>query len=134
MSSEQFDIEKVRRYWTEEAAESLKVAWHLYEKGDYSYALFFAHLAIEKLLKALYVEKQKQHAPFTHDLLRLAERMNISLSDDRKNALVKITAYNLEARYPEITRTFRKQCTQEYTKRELGEAEEIYRWFRSMIS
>ncbi|MEW6003092.1 MAG: hypothetical protein AB1638_10655 [Nitrospirota bacterium] len=29
------------------------MAGHLFEKGDYPYALFFGHLTIEKLLKAL---------------------------------------------------------------------------------
>jgi HEPN domain-containing protein len=43
----------VRDFWLVEANEALQVADHLVEKGDYSYALFFGHLAIEKLLKAL---------------------------------------------------------------------------------
>ena len=133
MSLEQFNIDTIKKYWTEEAAESLKVAWHLYEKEDYSYSLFFGHLAIEKILKALYVAKQKQHAPFTHDLIRLAEKISITLSENHKNALIKITAYNLETRYPEFTREFRKQCTKEYTKKELDEIEETYKWLNSMI-
>jgi HEPN domain-containing protein len=45
------DIEKIKNYWVEEATEALMVTWHLYEKGDYSYALFFAHLAVEKQKK-----------------------------------------------------------------------------------
>ncbi len=53
------DIQKVKDYWTEEATEALEVTRHLYEKKDYSYALFFAHLAIEKILKAIYVGRKK---------------------------------------------------------------------------
>ncbi len=34
-------------FWVEEALEALQVAEHLHEKGDYSYALFFGHLAIK---------------------------------------------------------------------------------------
>jgi HEPN domain-containing protein len=45
--------EEIVAYWKVEAEESLKVAHHLIEKKDYSYALFFGHLAVEKLLKAL---------------------------------------------------------------------------------
>jgi Ca2+-dependent lipid-binding protein len=66
-------------------------------------------------------------------LVRLAEKINITLSDNRKNTLIKITAYNLEARYPEYTRDFRKQCTKEHTKKELDEIEETYKWLNSMI-
>ncbi|MFH1096592.1 MAG: HEPN domain-containing protein [Candidatus Desantisbacteria bacterium] len=133
MNTEQIRTDAIIKYWKDEAAESLKVAWHLYEKDDYSYSLFFGHLAVEKILKAFYVEKEKQHAPFTHDLLRLVEKINVPLSDDQKKALIKITAYNLEARYPELTGEFRKKCTKEYTKTELEQIEETYKWFRSMI-
>lgn len=61
------DKQKVRKYWEEEAEEALKVANHLLEKGDYSYALFFGHLAIEKILKALYVSRRasKRRIPTT---------------------------------------------------------------------
>ena len=53
----EFDAQPVVEYWLSEAAEALQVADHLVEKGDYSYALFFGHLAVEKALKALYVQR-----------------------------------------------------------------------------
>ena len=49
------DKKEIIEYWDTEAKESLQVAKHLFEKKDYSYALFFGHLAIEKLLKSIYV-------------------------------------------------------------------------------
>ncbi len=58
-----FDVEEVKAYWFTEAQEARQVAEHLVEKGDYSYALFFGHLAVEKLLKALYVARRGEHAP-----------------------------------------------------------------------
>lgn len=42
------NIQKVKKYWLDEAVEALQVAKHLFEKKDYSYALFFGHLSIEK--------------------------------------------------------------------------------------
>jgi len=59
MNEKMFDIEKVKTYWFAEAQEALQVADHLIEKEDYSYALFFGHLAVEKLLKALFVIRRK---------------------------------------------------------------------------
>jgi len=35
--------EEIVDYWKIEADESLKVATHLFDKKDYSYALFFGH-------------------------------------------------------------------------------------------
>lgn len=53
MEADGFDAESVAAYWLTEAEEALEVAQHLIEKADYSYALFFGHLAVEKMLKAL---------------------------------------------------------------------------------
>jgi hypothetical protein len=61
------NMDEVARYWIEEAEEALTILQHLFEKGDYSYALFFGHLAVEKLMKAAYVLKNRRSMllPFT---------------------------------------------------------------------
>ena len=51
---EKLDIDQLVAFWLSEADEALTVSDHLVEKKDFSYALFFGHLAIEKILKALY--------------------------------------------------------------------------------
>ena len=70
----EFDAEKIVAYWLTEAEEAFQVAQHLMESADYSYALFFGHLAVEKTLKALHAHRLRQHAPPIHNLLRLARR------------------------------------------------------------
>ncbi len=54
------DNERIVGYWFSEGEQALDVARHLYEKGDYSYALFFGHLAVEKVLKAIHARKIDQ--------------------------------------------------------------------------
>src|SRR6056297_657428 len=127
------DIQKIKNYWLEEATESLQVTKHLFEKGDYSYSLFFVHLALEKMLKAIYVSRKNEHAPFIHNLQRLAEISDIHLTQDQKDALIKITTFNMETRYPDEKRSFRKKCTKEFTKMEIEEAEEIFKWLESIL-
>ena len=117
----------------EEADEALNVAGHLFDKEDFSYALFFGHLAIEKLLKAIYVARKKEQAPFIHNLDRLAEMSGISLTEEQQERLIRISRFNLEARYPDEKRTFRKICTKEFTSKELAEIEEVYKWLKSML-
>ncbi|MBW1703488.1 MAG: HEPN domain-containing protein [Deltaproteobacteria bacterium] len=125
------NIQKIIQYWLEEASEALKVAWHLYEKDDYSYSLFFGHLAIEKLLKAIYVVRKGEHAPYLHNLLRLSEISGIELTDARRDLLIRITTFNVESRYPDERRSFRKKCTQEFTSNELNQIEDIFKWLKS---
>ena len=47
--NEKIDWLSVLDYWLEEAENDLKVAGDLFDKENYSYSLFFGHLAIEKL-------------------------------------------------------------------------------------
>jgi HEPN domain-containing protein len=127
------NIDPIRKFWEEEALEALTVADHLFEKGDYSYALFFGHLAVEKIIKALYVVKKKGQAPYLHNLFRLAELIEIPLTETQKNQLIKITAYHLESRYPDEKRSFRRKCDQDFTRAELAEINEVFQWLKSML-
>lgn len=63
------------QYWLESSEDDWKVANHLLEKGDYSCSLFFGHLTIEKILKAIYVNKPREIPPYTHRLVYLAEKV-----------------------------------------------------------
>jgi HEPN domain-containing protein len=98
------------------------------EKADYSYALFFGHLAIEKLLKALCAVRVQQHAPPIHNLIRLARGVGLELNEARTGALITITAFNIETRYPDIKRAFRQKCTPEYTDEQMRLIKELFEW------
>ena len=66
-------IDKVE-YWCKTAEQDWKVTRHLFEKGDFSYALFFGHLTIEKILKAIFVDRHDKTPPFSHNLVYLSEK------------------------------------------------------------
>lgn len=132
-SEKNIDVEKVKRFWVEEAEESLLVAEHLVEKEDFSYALFFGHLALEKMIKGFCVVTRKEHAPPVHNLVRLAGLAGIELDEETKKALVTITGFNIESRYPDFKRSFRTKCTQEYTNEQMGEIKRIFEWLRSLL-
>ncbi len=127
------DQREIVDYWDSEAEESLQVAWHLFEKKDYSYALFFAHLAIEKIIKAIFVKNTNQQVPRSHNLLRLAQKAMIEITEDQKRILIRITAFNLESRYPDYKKEFRKKCTLEFTELELQNVTEVFSWLKSKL-
>jgi len=133
MNSERVDWSELKEFWLVEAEESLSVAEHLFEKGDYSYALFFGHLAVEKLVKALYVASVRTHAPPIHNLVRLARSAGLVLDEHQTRALVTITGFNIEARYPDVKRAFRKKCTREYTEQQVTMIKETFEWIRSQL-
>ncbi len=133
MAEDELNIEKIIQYWKTEAEDDLQVAEHLIEKQDYSYALFFGHLAVEKILKALYVGHKKAHAPPIHNLLRLAKLIALDLDSRQKDTLIVISSFNIEARYPDIKRAFRSKCTKEYTSEQMSRIKEIFQCLKKMM-
>lgn len=127
------NIEKVMQYWLDTATEDWKVAQHLFDSGDYTYSLFFGHLYLEKVLKSIVVQHTRSHAPFTHNLLRLAERSELALTEEQKDLLDQVTTYNLEARYPDEKLAFKKRCTRAFCESELKRMEEMGQWIRDQI-
>ncbi len=133
MSPEAFDARAVAQYWFAEAEDALTVADHLVEKGDFSYALFFGHLAVEKELKGLHAIRQGQHAPPIHNLLRLAKAAGLEPNAAQTELLVRISAFNIEARYPDPKRDFRRNCTAEYTAEQMAAIREVMAWLKSRL-
>jgi len=68
-----FEIDKTVDYWVESAAYDFEAGKNLLASKKFPYALFFAHLAIEKILKAIVVKFTREHAPYTHSLVLLAK-------------------------------------------------------------
>ena len=121
-------------HWGKSSDIDFRAMEHLFEKKDYSYALFFGHLAVEKILKALYVENNKEHAPPIHNLLRLANLTGLSLDKEKTEKLIVISSFNIEARYPDLKRSFREKCTKEFTFKQIRTIKEIYKWLTEKIA
>jgi HEPN domain-containing protein len=134
MSSPEFDTQRVVAYWVTESEEAFQVAEHLVEKGDNSYALFFGHLAVEKMLKAIYARRLHKHAPLIHNLLRLARLCGLEPDEAQTEALLTITAFNIEARYPDLKRAFRAKCTAEFTAQQMRSIQGILEWLKAQLS
>lgn len=86
-------------HWRKGAQESLRLAKHAHNDGSYALSLFHLHLALEKALKALYMEQKRMEAPLTHDLLEIALQLDRPWTDEEKNHLSQMTEYAVAARY-----------------------------------
>ncbi len=67
------DVEKQIEHWRQGSAEDWEVAIKLVEDGKSRHDLFFAHLALEKILKALVCRQTRDVPPRIHNLSRLSE-------------------------------------------------------------
>lgn len=122
------DLEKVIKFWRESAMRDWEAANHLYKAHSYAYALFFCHLTVEKILKALVVKQIKQHAPYTHDLAKLAFLAEIKMNKTQIKQLEEISRFNIEARYDSIKMEFYKKATKKYTNKYFKISENFYKW------
>jgi len=119
------DIQKQISYWRENAGEDLNVARDLIGGAKVRHGLFFAHLAIEKALKALVCSKTSDIAPRIHNLVRLAEMADVDLEDTQRDVLAELNAFNLEGRYPNpLAPSISLQEAQQY----FIKAEEMLAW------
>jgi HEPN domain-containing protein len=119
-------------YWQITAQKDWEAAGHLFEKGDYLHSLFFAHLVIEKLLKAHYVkDNSSDFPPKTHNLLVLSAHTKLSPSVEQLRLLSQMNQFQLDARYPDYKLNMYKIATEKYTESLLQEIENVKQWLEN---
>ena len=120
-----FDIQKQIDYWLNGSQEDWEVAGELVEHGRTRHGLFFAHLALEKILKAHVCRVINDLAPKIHNLARLAQLTGLSFSETQQIFLARFDQYQLEGRYPD---KLPQPLKMNEAKQELEKAEEILQW------
>jgi len=120
---------EIVQYWLQSAIRDWEVARDLVKTERYMHALFFAHLVVEKLLKAHWVNEHEENVPpRVHNLNALYDQLNIELPPTLKDELPVITSWNIEARYQDYKDQFFKMCTSEYINKKLLIVEELITW------
>ena len=125
--------EELITYWIESSDRDFSTMNHLFEKADYHWSLFIGHLVIEKLLKAYFVKYIDTQPPLTHNLLRLAEKSNLELTEQQKDFLVTVTTFNIRARYDDYKLAFYKTCTKDFTTQWLTEITGFRAWIKNQL-
>ncbi len=124
------EFEKIIKYYQESSDNDFKIAEKLFTDKEFGYCLFFCHLALEKLLKAVTVIHTDAPALYTHSLLRLSELAKLALSANQIENLKTITKFNIAGRYEDEKWEFRKLATAEYTQKYLLIAKELLLWLK----
>jgi len=133
MDDDKINIEKVYNYWLESSDKDFSTMINLYNSKDYHWSLFLGHLVIEKLLKALLVKQTEKHAPFSHDLRRLAKQTNIPFLNEHVLWLDTITSFNLNARYDSYKQEFYKKCTPTFTSIWIENIKTLREWIKTKL-
>jgi HEPN domain-containing protein len=108
--------DEIMRYWVDSSEVDFKAMENLFNNGHYVWALFIGHLVIEKLLKAYHVKNVDVSVPPIHDLTKIAEKADLTLSENQKDFLDEVTTFNIKARYPDYKNRFFRKATKEFTE------------------
>ena len=124
------------QYWVNSSDEDYDTMQVMFKNKKNTWALFLGHLVIEKLLKGLY-SKQNKENPYTiksHNLLALAEKCNLDLTNKQIEQLQIITQFNISARYDDYKENFKKKCTYVYTLEQVKNIEEVRKWLKKLLT
>jgi HEPN domain-containing protein len=124
------DIQKHVSYWLESGIEDMETAELLVASRRIRHGLFFAHLAMEKIIKAHICKHTKNIAPRIHNLLRLSAQSGINFSDEQTKFLARFDRYQIEGRYPEFLPA---SVSQDNASKEIEEVKEFFSWLISQL-
>lgn len=122
------------RDWLDGSIVDLDEARSAFINGRYNWALFAAHQAVEKALKAAFIVLKRTSPPKTHDLSRLLNELSISMPKNLKIGITELTPYYTVARYPNagLERPW-ESISKETAERLLKVAEEAVKHVRKLL-
>ncbi len=120
-------IKEIVQYWQKTASHDYETMTGLFKIKRYADSLFYVHIVLEKILKAHVVVKTKMPAPYSHNLIKLAEEANLDLTEPAWNLLGEVNRFNIRTRYPDDKLAFYKQCTNQYSEEYLVKIKLLYK-------
>ena len=101
-----------------EAEQDFGASEALATAGYYAHSLFFAHLVLEKLCKALWMKHKKSgDYPYIHNLIKLIKETNIVLTNEQVQFYSDMNLFQAKGRYPETLQAIEKTITKDVHKR-----------------
>jgi len=131
--ADNIDIDKIFNHWISTSDKDFETMIHLYKSKDYHWSLFIGHIVIERLLKACVVKKTSNHAPFIHDLTKLAKISDLPFSEEHLDWLDTISTFNMNARYDSYKEAFYRKCTLEFTTEWIDNLKILQSWIKEKL-
>ena len=89
-------------YWVKTANNDWSAVQKMYQSKVYIQGLFFAHLYLEKLCKALWVKNNIENTPpRVHNLIKVLDEAKIFYTQDQKDFMNIMNGFQLEGWYPD---------------------------------
>ncbi len=126
--NQKIDIQKTYNHWITTSDKDYVTMIHLYESK-----ITIGHCLLVRLLKACVVKVTNNHAPFTHDLTKLAYQSGLKFSEEHLDWLDTITTFNLNARYDSYKEAFYRKCTFDFTTEWIDKIKILQSWIKEKL-
>ncbi len=127
------DRKEIAKYWIKSSDNDYETMEYLFKGKNYPWSLFVGHILVEKLLKAYYVKSIDANTPYIHDLLRIADKAGLELSEEQKNFLDTLTSFNIKARYDDYKLKFYKICTKKFSAEYIFKIRKFRVWIKKLL-
>lgn len=122
------------QHWLASAEESWESALYLAKGKHFSLSLLALHLSLEKMFKAIWIQKSvKDNPPYIHDLQKLADMVNLEISADDYDYLAIMNSWNIRGRYPDYTKRLYQSTTVNYLNEQIEKSGKIKKWLQEKI-
>lgn len=122
------------KYWIRQSSDDWEAVNALLHGGKNLQALFFTHLVIEKLCKAIWIrDNESNFPPRTHNLNYLLSQTFTSINDQDGELLLTLNRFQLEGRYPEYVSQVNKLCTGSFTLDLINKTNVLRLWLISQL-
>jgi HEPN domain-containing protein len=127
-------MDKIVAHWVERSQYDLDTAKVMLDTGRYLYVAYMCQQTVEKMLKALIAQQDKENFPI-HNLNRLAEIAEISneLTPEQFNFIAELTPYHIEARYGDYKESLSEIINEKKAQQVYKKTREIYKWIYQKI-
>jgi HEPN domain-containing protein len=119
---------KATANWLAQVDYDIATAEQMLHAGRYIYVIFMGHMALEKTLKALVTEETQKLPPRTHNLIDLAQRAHVVLSQEQQDFLGKINNTSVAMRYPDDLAALVSQYPEAIARDYLERTKELITW------
>jgi HEPN domain-containing protein len=126
-------MQKSVKEWIDVSKYDLETAKAMLNTERYLYVAFMCQQALEKILKAIYVQEKNELAPRTHNLLYIVDVLALNISDQDKELLSQLNQFYIETRYPGERIELAKEVNKVKAEEILTKTQETWKCLRQKL-
>jgi HEPN domain-containing protein len=117
--------------WVQIAEHDIGAAAFLLEKEFYQQTVFYCQQSVEKLMKAVWTERNGAGThPRVHNLVKLADGLGLDVPSRLRYLLHDLTDQIFPSRYPEAGWEYNQEVAEEY----YNMSQELFAWLRQLLT